>query len=74
MNYDSVPPVYYDDPSSVFDEAVQGLSQRRLPMKYVALKLNEKTLDQKLDLTTTLAAALTAYATLYANPDPSPTC
>ena len=42
-------------------------------MDYVALKLGEKTLDQKLELTTNLAAALVANVATYATPDPAPT-
>lgn len=42
-------------------------------MKYVVLKLNEKSLDDKLDFTTDLAAALTLNVAIYASPDPTPT-
>jgi hypothetical protein len=42
-------------------------------MKYVVLKLGEKSLDQKLDLTTDLAAALTLNIAVYATPDPTTT-
>lgn len=41
-------------------------------MKYVVLKLNEKTLDEKLEFTTDLAAALTTNAVTYPTPDPAP--
>ena len=40
-------------------------------MKYATLKLTEKTFDQKLDLTTDLAAALGLNIAVYANPNPS---
>ncbi len=42
-------------------------------MDYVALKLSEKTLDQKLELTTNLAAALTVNIVTYATPNPATT-
>jgi hypothetical protein len=42
-------------------------------MDYVALKLSEKTLDQKVDLTTNLAAAFITNIATYATPDPTPT-
>jgi len=41
-------------------------------MKYVVLKLNEKSLDQKLEFATDLAAALTTNVAVYATPDPTP--
>ena len=42
-------------------------------MDYVALKLNEKTLDDKLTLTTDLAASLVTNIAIYATPDPATT-
>jgi hypothetical protein len=42
-------------------------------MDYVALKLNEKTLDDKLTLTTDLAASLVTNIATYATPDPATT-
>lgn len=72
MNYDSSPPVYYDDPLSFYDASGAGPSQPRKPMKYVVLKLNEKTLDEKLEFTTNLAAALTTNVAAYPSPDPAP--
>jgi len=72
MNYDSNPPVYYDDPLSFYDSGGSGPSQPRIPMKKVVLKLEEKSLDQKLDYTTDLAAALTTNVATYASPDPPP--
>ena len=41
-------------------------------MKKVVLKLEEKSLDQKLDYTTDLAAALLTNVATYASPDPTP--
>lgn len=41
-------------------------------MKYATLKLGEKTLDQKLDLTTNLAAALVTNVAVYGSPVPLP--
>lgn len=41
-------------------------------MKYVVLKLNEKSLDDKLDFTTDLTAALSLNVAVYASPDPTP--
>ena len=72
MNYDSNPPVYYDDPLSFYDSPGPEPSQPKKPMKQVVFKLNQKTLDQKLDFTTDLAAALTTNVATYASPDPSP--
>ena len=72
MNYDSNPPVYFYDPLSFYDSPGPGPSQPRKPMKQVVFKLNQKTLDQKLDFTTDLAAALTTNVATYASPDPPP--
>jgi len=41
-------------------------------MVYAVLKLNSKTLDQKLDFTTTLAANFLTYVTDYASPPVTP--
>jgi hypothetical protein len=73
MRYDSTPPVYYDDPAVHYDEPDASSSQPRTRMDYVALKLNQKTLDQKLDFTTMLAANLTTYVADYASPPITPT-
>lgn len=70
MNYDSNPPVYYDDPLSFYDAPGPVPSQPRKPMKYVVLKLNDKTLDQKLEFTTDLAAALLTNVATYPDPEP----
>ena len=70
--YDSNPPCFYDDPSVVYDDIfIPWSSNGSKKMKYMALKLGEKTLDQKLVLTTDLGAALGLNIALYALPDPT---
>jgi hypothetical protein len=73
MRYDSTPPVYYDDPAVHYDEPDASPSQPRTRMNYVALKLSSKSLDQKLDFTSMLAANLTTFVADYASPPITPT-
>ena len=61
MRYDSSPPVFYDDLAVRYDEPDALSPQPKVRMQYVALKLGQKSLDQKLDFTTTLAGNLTTY-------------
>jgi hypothetical protein len=69
MQYDSsAPPNCYDDPSSRYDDLLPAPVLERKHMVYAVLKLNEKTLDQKLDYTTNLAGNLTTFATDYPSP------
>lgn len=63
----------YDDPAVHYDEPDAPLSQPKTRMKYVALKLGSKTLDQKLDFTTMLAANLTTFVADYPSPPITPT-
>ena len=72
MQYDSSPPVYYDDPSLRYDEPLPAPTNQRKHMVYAVLKLKDKTLDQKLDFTTALAGNLTTYATDYPSPAVTP--
>jgi len=71
MQYDSTPPMFYDDPASVYDENPIVPAKFILPMKYAILQLNNKNLDQKLTLTTDLTTALTTNLAVYATPDPT---
>lgn len=72
MRYDSVPPIFYDDPTVRYDLPDVTSPLRSKPMSYVALKLNQKTLDQKLDFTTMLAGNLLTYVADYPAPPISP--
>jgi len=72
MRFDSSPKVRMDSPLSVFDLHSDYVPNSPIKMKYATLKLGEKTLDQKLDLTTDLAAALLTNVAVYALPDPTP--
>ena len=71
MRYDSSPPAFYDSLTGFYDELDPPLTFERTPLKYATLKLSGKTLDQKLDLTVDLAAALGTNIAVYATPNPS---
>ena len=63
--------MFYDDLASVYDENPVAPSNLINPMKYAILQLTNKTLDQKLTLTTDLTTALTTNIAIYADPDPA---
>lgn len=52
--------------------AETGLPQLGMTMKYVALRLRGKTLEDKMSLATSLAGALDTNAADYPDPDPTP--
>jgi hypothetical protein len=73
MEYDSTPPIFYDDPQTTYDSSSGGPPGRKARMDYVALKLNEKSLEDKKTLATNLAAALVTNVATYATPAPATT-
>jgi hypothetical protein len=73
MQYDSsAPPNCYDDPSSRYDDFLPDPLRERIRMVYAVLKLDSKTLDQKLDYTSTLAANFTTCVADYPSPPITP--
>ena len=71
MRFDSTPPALMDALTSVFDLSDGGPLQPKLRMEQIALKLGEKTLEQKLELTDNLSSALDTNIAIYADPDPT---
>jgi len=72
MRFDSSPPIHFDDPSVRYDLPDVLTPTGKNTMSYVALKLNQKSLDQKLDFATSLGANLTTYVADFPLPPVTP--
>jgi hypothetical protein len=71
MRFDSTPPALMDLATSVFDSSGGGPLQPKQRMEQIALKLSEKSLEQKLELTDNLTSALTTNLAVFALPNPT---
>jgi hypothetical protein len=71
MRFDSNPPALMDVATSVMDSGGGGPLQPKKRMEQIALKLGEKTLEEKLELTDNLSSALDTNKTVYTTPSPT---
>ncbi len=72
MRFDSTPPRLMDVSTSVMDETGGGSLQPKKRMEQIALKLAEKSLEQKLELGDNLSSALKINVAVFAAPNPTP--
>lgn len=72
MRFDSTPPRLMDVATSVMDEGGGPLTTKGKRMEQIALKLGEKTLEDKLELADNLSSALLDNVAVFATPNPLP--
>ena len=71
MRFDSTPPALMDVVTSVFDLSDGGPLLTKKHMEQIALKLGDKTLEEKLELTDNLVSALETNVAVYVDPKPT---
>ena len=71
MRFDSTPPALMDVVTSVFDLSDGGPLLTKKHMEQIALKLGEKTLEDKLELTDNLSSALETNNAVFTTPKPT---